>query len=139
MSLFKSIKKRINWLVHVRFDKKTGFYRYKRFGKYIYIRHPRHFLDEKSNKWYCEELFFHYYMPKNNDVVVDLGAGYGEEAVYIASRFPDVRYIGVEAQPVIYECLSNTFRHVGKNLLRHHLLSLIVNQSSLSANFPMHR
>lgn len=115
MSLFKSIKKRIDWLAHVEFDRKTGFYRYKRFGKYIYIRHPRHFLPEKANLWYCEKLFFHHYMPKDNDVVVDLGAGYGDEAIYVASRSPNVRYIGVEAQPVIYECLSNTFRGAGKN------------------------
>jgi len=117
MSLIKSIKKRIDWLMHVEFDKRTGFYRYKRFGKYIYIRHPRHFLPEKANLWYCEKLFFHYYMPKDNDVVVDLGAGYGEEAVYVASRAPEVRYFAVEAQPVIYECLSNTIRGAGNNFI----------------------
>jgi FkbM family methyltransferase len=115
MSLLNRIKKKIIWLTHVRFDADTGFYRYRRFGKYIYIRHPEHFLEEKYNKWNCEELFFHFYMPKDKDLVVDLGAGYGEEAIYIASRSPDVSYIGVEAQPVIYECLSNTFRHAGKN------------------------
>lgn len=113
MSLYKSVKKRIDWLLFVRFDKKTGFYRYKRFGKYIYIRHPRHFLPEKANKWYCKELFFSYYMPKQNDVVVDLGAGYGEEAIYIATHTSGVRYFAVEAQPVIYECLSNTLREAG--------------------------
>ena len=42
--------------------------------------------------------------------MVDLGAGYGEEAVYLSSQSPKVKYLAVEAQPVIYECISNTFR-----------------------------
>ena len=108
--MFKSIKKRFNWLTKVHFDKQSGFYCYERFGKKIFIRYPRHFLAEKTNKWLCEKIFFHYYLPKNNEQVVDLGAGYGEEAVYLNNKSPDVKYLGVEAQPVIYECISNTFR-----------------------------
>ena len=113
MGLYKSVEKRINWAVNVEFDNSTGFYRYKRSGKYIYIRHPRHFLKEKDLLWLCEKIFFHHYRPENHDVVVDLGAGYGEEAVYLSSYSPMVRYIGVEPQPVIYECLANTFRMLG--------------------------
>ena len=60
--------------------------------------------------WLCEKIFFHYYRPSSDDVVVDLGAGYGEEAVYLSTFSPKVRYIGVEPQPVIYECLANTFK-----------------------------
>lgn len=113
MGLYKSVEKRINWAANVDFDKITGFYRYQRFGKYIYIRHPRHFLKENDLLWLCENIFFHHYKPTNDDVVVDLGAGYGEEAVYLSSFSPKVRYIGVEPQPVIYECLANTYRNVG--------------------------
>lgn len=112
MGFYKSLEKRINWAIHVEFDKATGLYRYKRFGKYIYIRHPRHFLKEKDALWVCKNVYFHYYQPTSEDVVVDLGAGYGEEAVYIASRSPRVTYIGVEPQPVIYECLANTFNQL---------------------------
>ena len=112
MGLYKSVEKRVNWATHVRFDNSTGFYRYKRFGKYIYIRHPRHFLKRKDLLWRCEKIFYHYYRPANDDVVVDLGAGYGEEAVYLSTFSPGVRYIGVEPQPVIYECLANTFREL---------------------------
>lgn len=113
MGLYKSVEKRINWAANVEFDNSTGFYRYKRFGNYIYIRHPRHFLKEKDLLWLCEKIFFRHYRPTNDDVVVDLGAGYGEEAVYLSSFSPQVRYIGVEPQPVIYECLANTFRKLG--------------------------
>ena len=110
MGLYKSVEKRINWAANVEFDRSTGFYRYSRLGKYIYIRHPRHFLKEKDLLWLCEKIFFHHYRPANDDVVVDLGAGYGEEAVYLSNYSPRARYIGVEPQPVIYECLANTFR-----------------------------
>ncbi len=113
MGLYKSIEKRINWMKNVGFDKATGFYRYKRFGKNVYIRHPRHFQKEKDLLWVCENIFFHHYRPKDGDVVVDLGAGYGEEAVYLSTFSPKVNYIGVEAQPVIYECLANTYRNLG--------------------------
>jgi len=115
MGIYKSIEKRINWAANVEFDTATGFFRYKRFGDYIYIRHPRHFLKKQDLLWLCEKVFFHYYRPSNTDVVVDLGAGYGEETAYIATDSPEVRYIGVEPQPVIYECLANTYRHLGKN------------------------
>lgn len=108
--MFKSIIKRYNWLKNVRFDKQTGFFNYERFGKKIFIRYPRHFLTEKDNRWLCENIFFHYYLPKDGEQVVDLGAGYGEEAVYLSHLSPNVKYLGVEAQPVIYECISNTFR-----------------------------
>lgn len=108
--MFKSIKKRYDWLTNVHFDKQTGFYCHKRFGVNVYIRYPRHFLTEKLNKWLCENIFFHYYVPKNHEQVVDIGAGYGEEAVYLSTISPKVKYLAVEAQPVIYECISNTFR-----------------------------
>ena len=99
--------------MQVEFDKSTGFYRHKRFGKFVYIRHPTHLAKESDILWVCENLFFHHYLPKQDDVVVDLGAGYGDEAIYVAQKSPGVTYIGVEAQPVIYECLANTFRQLG--------------------------
>ena len=108
MGIYKSIEKRIDWLMHVRFDRKTGFYKFKHYGKYIYVRHPRHFIRQSINTWLCEKIYFRDYLPTRGDVVVAFGAGYGEEAIYLAARSPGVHYIGVEPQPVIYECLSNT-------------------------------
>lgn len=117
MGLLKSIDKRYDWLVRVSFDRKTGFYRYKRFGYNIYIRQPRHYLKERDLLWTCENLFYKHYLPASGDVVIDLGAGYGEESAYVAKKTTGVRYIGVEAQPVIYECLANTYRDLGKNFI----------------------
>jgi len=116
MSLLKSIKKRVNWLVKIHYDKRTGFHTYQRFGKKIYIRHPRHFMEEKANIWYCDKVVYHHYKPVAGDVVLDLGAGYGEEAIYLTRNgINGIRYIGVEAQPVIYECLANTFNDSNEN------------------------
>lgn len=117
MGLLKSLRKRVNWLTQVSFDIRTGFYTYQRYGKTVYIRYPRHFLAESANTWNCEKLVYHYYLPQANDVVVDLGAGYGEEALYLSQKSSGFRYIGVEAQPVIYECLANTFNDAGGNFI----------------------
>jgi FkbM family methyltransferase len=117
MGLAKSVKKRIDWAKNVKFDNRTGFFRYLKYGRNLYIRHPRHFVRDDVTDWVCEKIFFHYYLPRNNDVVVDLGAGYGDEALYLAQRSPRVRYIGVEPQPVIYECLANTFAELGDNFI----------------------
>lgn len=117
MGLYKSIKKRRDWLTRVSFDKRTGFYLYTRENKKIYIRHPRHFKDDKSHYWTCEQVYFHHYMPQPGDLVVDFGAGYGEEAAYLAVKSPGIRYLGVEPQPVIYECLANTFHDLGDNFI----------------------
>lgn len=48
-------------------------------------------------------------------MVIDLGAGYGEETVYLHSKAPNIQFFGVEIQPVIFECLSNTLNGLGKN------------------------
>ena len=114
MGLLKSTRKRLNRFLNVQFDRGTGFYRYSRYGKNIYIRHPRHFLPESQNSWLCESIFFKHYLPGNGDVVVDLGAGYGEEAVWLSQHAPAARYYGMETQPVIFECLSNTYHGLGK-------------------------
>ena len=115
MGILKSIKKRANWLLNVSYDKKIGFYKYKRMGGEIFIRHPRHFETKKYIKWICDNLYYHYYLPRDGDTVVELGAGYGEEAVYLHGKSPKVNFFAVEIQPVIFECLSNTLHNLKGN------------------------
>lgn len=98
MGILRSVKKRIDWFANVEFDKRTGFYRYRRYDRNIYIRYPRHFLEEKWNLWICKNLVYHHYLPQSGDVVLDLGAGYGEEAVYLSQYANGFHYLGVEAQ-----------------------------------------
>ncbi|HEY5602613.1 MAG TPA: FkbM family methyltransferase [Gammaproteobacteria bacterium] len=111
----KSLVKRYNWLTKVHFDKKSGFHYYDRYRYKVFIRHPRHYLPEKDIQWLCENIIYKHYLPKDADQVVDLGVGYGDEAVYLKNLSPQVKYLGVEAQPVIYECACNTFRQLGSH------------------------
>lgn len=113
MSLGKSIRKRYDWWQHVRFDRAVGFYKYALLGKAVYIRHPRHYVPPKMTDWVCRELYFRHYVPKDQDTVLDFGAGYNEEGVWLHHRSPGVRYLGVEIQPVMHECLANTYRRLG--------------------------
>jgi len=115
MGIVKSLEKRINWALNVSYDKSVGFFRYNRLDGKVFIRHPRHYETEKDTQWLCDNLYYHYYIPRDGDVVVELGAGYGEEAVYLQSKSPDVKFFGVEIQPVIFECLSNTLHSLGEN------------------------
>lgn len=113
MGIDKSIKKRIHWLKDVTFDKRVGFYRYNRWGYPIFIRHPRHYVDYSESLWVCRNIYFYHYLPQKGDTVVDFGAGYSEEGVFLNSKSDGFRYIGVEIQPIIYECLCNTYKHLG--------------------------
>lgn len=54
---------------------------------------------------------------KENDVVVCVGAGLGHEAIWLANKANDIRYIGIEVQPYLYELLSNTFNQKTLTLL----------------------
>ncbi|WP_455202868.1 FkbM family methyltransferase, partial [Kaarinaea lacus] len=81
----------------------------------MFIRHPRHYLPEKDIRWLCENIIYKHYLPSDEDQVVDLGVGYGDEAIYLKHRSKNVKYLGVEAQPVIYECACNTFKQLGPN------------------------
>jgi len=51
MGILKSINKRCTWLFNIKFDKNTGFYKYKLFGNNVYTRHYRHFMEEKEVQW----------------------------------------------------------------------------------------
>lgn len=65
----------------------------------------------RSGQFYnrlCRDVYFKNYLPGPDDTVVDVGAGYGHEALYVHSHSPGVRYVSVEAQPSVYECLANT-------------------------------
>ena len=63
-----------------------------------------------------KNIIYKHYLPKAGDQVIDLGVAYGDEAVYLKYQSPNVKYLGVEAQPVNYECVCNTFRQLGPNI-----------------------
>ena len=44
-----------------------------------------------------------HYSPKNKDIYVDIGSGYGHELIYIARNNPDVSIFGIEANPEVFQ------------------------------------
>ncbi len=53
------------------------------------------------------DTFFHYYTPRRGDVVVDIGAGVGSEALTLSRLVgDDGRVVAVEAHPGTYRCLE---------------------------------
>ncbi|MEY8241244.1 MAG: FkbM family methyltransferase [Cycloclasticus sp.] len=58
--------------------------------------------------WLCEQVYFHYYKPKSGEVFVDIGAGYGQECMWLASTCPAVKIHNIEASPSVYSHLCET-------------------------------
>lgn len=95
-------------LLGVRRDPVTGHLYYRVEGTRVHLR----FADECIRPQYRDasfrEIYFKHYLPTGSDCVVDFGAGLGTEIVMLAARSPDLRYIAVEIQPWVYECLCLT-------------------------------
>lgn len=92
----------------VRRDEQTGHLYYPVGGRRLYIRIADECMPRKVQRWVGTELYFKHYRPSGRDVVVDFGAGLGDEILDLAKTAPDIRYIAVEIQPWVYECLCLT-------------------------------
>lgn len=95
-------------LFRVRRDHGTGHLYYMVEGKRLYIRSPEECERPRHRRYALNEIYFKLYRPTGNDVVVDFGAGLGTEILGLATGSPKLRYIAVEIQPWVYECLSLT-------------------------------
>lgn len=61
-----------------------------------------------------KDRWCHDYTPGEGDVVVDLGAGFGDEALIFSELVePSGRVIAVEAHPATFACLEETVRRSG--------------------------
>jgi FkbM family methyltransferase len=119
-TVMRSVKRRTRQLetkvesrIVLRRDRATGLYSHQFFGRNIYVRTPRDYVSCREALRLCEDVYFKRYLPKLGETVVDIGAGFGHEALYLSSQVGDIRYIGVEVQPSVYECLANTFSKLG--------------------------
>ena len=54
------------------------------------------YIPESKLNRLCKDVYFREYLPQAGDTVVDIGAGYGHEAMFCRLHSPSVRYIGVE-------------------------------------------
>jgi FkbM family methyltransferase len=96
----------------VTIDSATGLPYQDLHGFRVFLRRESDFMTNNVINWACNDVYFKYYQPTNGDVVVDIGAGYGHEAIFLLARAPLIKYFGIEVQPSVYECLANTFRTV---------------------------
>lgn len=59
--------------------------------------------------WLNTQVYFSSYSPKNDDIYIDIGCGYGHELVYIAKDNKNVKVYGLEANPEVFNyCQANT-------------------------------
>jgi FkbM family methyltransferase len=107
---FQSLFKKLKTFFYTYQCKKTGFLYQFVYCQRVYLRTKHEFLSKKELDYLCKNIYYKHYMPKNNDLVVCIGAGLGHEAIWIKSIAPNVKYIGVEIQPFVYELLCNTFK-----------------------------
>lgn len=98
------------------FDRKTGTIFQKIDDCKVQILKAHHGIPTINGKdmveWVNKEIYFKFYLPKDNDVYVDIGSGYGHELLYVKNRNQSVRIFGIEANPIIYNfCKSNCFKY----------------------------
>lgn len=87
-------------------------------GKKCYIAHPKHGIPnyKKINtiEWVCSEIYYKYYIPGDDETVVDIGTGYGHEILWLRS-FSNAKIICVEPNPEVYAYLrfnTSTFKNI---------------------------
>lgn len=91
-------------------------------GIKVYLARCSHGVPKTSGvnmvDWLNKQVYFSHYMPKGNDVYVDVGCGYGHELVFIAKKSPNVKILGIEANPEILQyCKASTASLKNVNLL----------------------
>lgn len=106
MNSIKQAARRI--VLGIRRDVTTGHLFYDVGGTRVHLRLVEDALREKHRQSWFENVYFRHYCPCGTDCVVDFGAGLGIEIAMLAARSPDLRYVAVEVQPWVYECLSLT-------------------------------
>ena len=102
----KNLARRL--ILGIRRDPSTGHLVYNVDGANVHLRFPEEALREAHRRFWFENVYFRHYCPSGTDCVVDFGAGLGIEIAMVAARSPDLRYVAVEVQPWVYECLSLT-------------------------------
>jgi FkbM family methyltransferase len=81
------------------------------FGYFAY-QQPYIRLDLRQLDEIARRNFFWRYTPKNGDVVIDVGAGVGEEAMTFSRAVgADGKLVCIEAHPMTYACLEALIRY----------------------------
>lgn len=116
-AIVQHLHPRIARQIAVKYDADVRQHYYELYGERVYIERVRNFRKAAGIEWQCKNLYFKHYLPKPGDTVVDFGAGFGEEAVWLSQQdkysSAPLRYIGVEVQPTVFNCLALTFARLG--------------------------
>lgn len=110
---YKKAVKSVERQLKTTYDNKTGMYIQDVLGKKVYLRSRSEYIDPKLLSWLCDNIYFKFYRPGPTDVVVDIGAGLGHEAIHIAQQTGMAQFFAVEIQPSVYECLCQTLHEAG--------------------------
>jgi FkbM family methyltransferase len=79
-----------------------------------FVSPVRHIQDARSVERTVRDYYSHRYVPHDGDVVVDVGAGIGEDTViYSKVVGSSGRVIAIEAQPRTFACLEKTVQRNG--------------------------
>lgn len=88
---------------------RSGWWEYRwRDGLFIdFAEDPKLFIRPEDPTGQCD-VFFWEYEPKSNDIVLDIGAGFGEEVFALRTRVgPSGKVFGFEAHPATFERLTS--------------------------------
>lgn len=81
-------------------------------GEYFAYPHPFIRLDVASLDCFTREVFFREYPPKAGDVIVDVGAGAGEETLTFSRAVGSSgRVLSIEAHPRTFRCLEKLVQY----------------------------
>lgn len=86
-----------------------------------------------------ENYWFHEYRPGENDVVIDVGAGIGEDAVILSRMVgPKGLIHAIEAHPGTCACLEATVAQSGLDNVKTHLLAITEQDGTVSISDDAH-
>jgi len=100
-------------LFGLRRDDDTGYVVDEFRGFDVFLRERRVRQPAVHLEHLCKNVYFPQYVPDTGDCILDFGVGFGYECAYIASLGRAVKYIGVEIQPSVFECVSLTMAKLG--------------------------
>lgn len=104
-------------------------------GRRIYIQHPKHgvpnYFGRDTVEWLCEDVYYGNYLPCDEDVVVDIGTGYGHEIAWLMSK-SDAKVICVEPNPEVFVYLQMNLHGMDGVVLK----NLFIGQQEY-INFPL--
>lgn len=95
---------------------------YQRVGeRRIYIQHPKHgvpnYAGRDTVEWLCNDVYYGNYLPRDGEVVVDIGTGYGHEIAWLKSK-SDVKVICVEPNPEVFVYLQTNLLEISGVILK---------------------